>query len=242
MSFDQSIQTTEPAQKDMNVFARIWNVFVSPVAAFEAVRYKPKWVLPFIVSLLITGAAMYILTPIVMEESREKMVEQMEKRGVPEEQMDTAVERAAQYQKYSIAPSAVIAGAIFTFILAALWLFVTNVLAGGAARYAHVLGAFVYAGYIGLLGFLIKMPIMLSQKTMNIHFSLATLMAESSRETFLYKLLAKLDLFSIWGMVVLGMGLAVVAGLKPKKVLPWVIILYVLFWVASAALSNLSFF
>ncbi|MBN1481218.1 YIP1 family protein [candidate division KSB1 bacterium] len=242
MSFDQPTPATEPTPKDMNIIARIWNVFVSPTSTFEAVRSKPRWVLPLIIILLITGAAMYVLTPIVMEEGREKMIEQMEKRGVPEDQMDTAVERAAQFQKYSIAPSTIIAGAIFTFLLAAFWLFVTNVLAGGSARYAQVLGAYVYAGFIGLLGFLIKLPVMWFRQTMNIHISPATLMSESATETFLYKLLAKFDLFSIWGMIVLGIGLAVVGGLKPKKVLPWVVILYVLFWVASASLSNLSFF
>ncbi len=184
---------------------------------------------------------MHLLTNIVIEESKDKTVEQLEKRGMSEEQIDQAMVQAEKMQKYTIVPSTVIAGAIFTFILAAIWLFVANVLAGGQAKYGQILGVYVYAGITGLLGFLIKLPLMLSQKTMNIHFSPATFMSEASNETFLYKLLAKFDLFGLWGMVVLGIGLAIVAGLKPKKVLPWVVILYVLFWVGSTALSNMSF-
>ncbi len=241
MNQDYMNQSEQTSGKDMNLFARIWNVFVSPTSTFEAVKEKPKWVVPFIISILIMGGAMQILTPTVMEESKDKMIEQFEKRGMSDDQIDQALAQSTKWQKYTIVPSTIIVGAISVFILAAIWLFVTNVLSGGAAKYSQILGAYVYAGFIGLLGFLIKIPLMLSQGTMNIHFSFATFMSESASDSFLYKLLAKMDLFSVWGMVVLGIGLAIVGGLKPKKVLPWVIILFVLWWVGSAALSNMSF-
>lgn len=234
-------RVSQTPQKDMNVLARIWNVFFSPVSTFKAVRVNPKWVTPFIISLVISAVATYFLTPVIMEESREKIFDSMQERGASDEQIESTVERTEKFQKYSIVPSAIIVGAILTFVLAGIWLFVTNVLAGGAATYAQVLGASIYAGFIGVLGFLIKMPIILSQRTMNVHFSFATFMSEASQDTFLYKLLAKIDLFTVWGMLVLGIGLAVVGGLKPKKVLPWVVLLYVLYWVVSIALSNLSF-
>ena len=237
----ETMNPTGQPSKDMNIFSRIWNVFVAPASTFEAVKINPKWVVPFIISILIMGAAMYLLTPTVIEESRVKTVEQLEKRGMSDEQIDQALVQAEKMQKYMIVPSTVIAAVVFTFLLAAIWLFAANVLAGGSAKYGQVLGVYVYTGFIGLLGFLIKLPLMLSQNTMNIHFSPATLMSESTSETFLYKLLAKFDLFGIWGIVVLGIGLAIVAGLKPKKVLPWVVILYLAYWVGSAALSNMSF-
>ncbi len=239
---NQEFMNPAEQTKDMNIFSRIWNVFVAPASTFEAVKKSPKWVVPLILSLLIMGVAMFFLTPIVIEESKDKTAEQLEKRGMTDQtQIDQTLEQSAKVQKVVIAPSAVIAGAIFTFILAALWLFVSNVLAGGSAKYTQVLGVYAYTGFISLLGFLIKFPLIWSQKTMNIHFSPATFLADSSSDTFLYKVLAKLDLFSIWGMVVLGIGLAIVAGLKPKKVIPWVVILYVLWWVGSASLSNMSF-
>jgi hypothetical protein len=237
----ETMNPTGQPTNDMNIFSRIWNVFVAPASTFEAVKVSPKWVVPLIISILIMGGAMHVLTPTVIEESKDKTVEQLEKRGMSDEQIDQALVQAEKMQKYMIVPSTVIASVIFTFLLAAIWLFVANVLAGGQAKYGQILGVYVYAGFIGLLGFLIKLPLMLSQHTMNIHFSPATFMSEASSDTFLYKLLAKFDLFGLWGIVVLGIGLAVVAGLKPKKVLPWVFILYVLWWVGSAALSNMSF-
>jgi hypothetical protein len=237
MSQETASSASEP-MKDMNMIARIWNVFVSPASTFRAVREKPKWVLPFIISLLISAGSMYLLTPVVIEEGRDKMVEQMKKRGVPEDDIDEAVEKGINVQKYMITPSAVIGGAVVTLIIAAVWLFVSNVLVGGAARYAQMLGVVVYAGFIGLLGFLIKLPIMLSQQTMNVHFSLATLMSDAAKDTFLYKLLANVELFNLWTIAVTSIGIAIVAGVKTKKVWPWVVLINVLYWVIAAAIGG----
>jgi len=99
--------TASPAsenEKEMNILARIWNVFVAPASTFKAVREKPKWVIPFIITVLISAGVMYFLTPVVIEEGRDKMIEQMEKRGVPEEQIDQAVEQGIKVQKVTIAP------------------------------------------------------------------------------------------------------------------------------------------
>jgi len=238
MSLENVTPATEPQENDMGMIARIWNVFVSPVSTYKAVRVNPKWVLPFIISLLISAGAMYLLTPVIIEEGHDKMVEQMEKRGVPDDQRDRAMEQGAKIQKYTITPMAVVGGAVVTFIIAAVWLFVSNVIVGGAARYAQILGVVVYTGFIGLLGFLIKMPIMLSQQTMNVHFSLAALMSDAAKDTFLYKLLANVELFNLWTIVATSIGLAIVAGVKSSKVWPWVLIISVLYWVAAAAIGG----
>ncbi|MBN1561803.1 YIP1 family protein [candidate division KSB1 bacterium] len=238
MSHIAASPTSEDAKKNMNIFDRIWNVFVAPASTFKAVRENPKWVLPFIITLLITAGVMYFLTPVVIDEGRDKMIEQMEKRGVPDDQMERAIEQGTKMQKYTIAPMAAIGGAVVTLIIAAIWLFVSNVLVGGAARYAQLLGVVVYAGFIGILGFLIKLPIMLSQQTMNVHFSLATLMSDASKETFLYKMLANVELFNLWTIAVTSIGIAIIAGVKTKKVWPWVVLINVLYWVIAAAVGG----
>jgi hypothetical protein len=202
------------------------------------VKEKPKWVVPFIITLLISGAIMYVLTPIVIEESREKMIEQMERRGLSDDQRDQAIEQGIKIQKITIAPMTVVGGAVMTLIIAAVWLFVSNVLVGGAARYSQILGVVVYGGFIGLLGFIIKAFIMYSRGSMNVHFSLAALMSDASKDTFLYKLLANVELFNLWTIAVVSIGLAIVAGVKTSKVWPWVLIISVLYWVAAAAIGG----
>lgn len=224
--------------RDLNLISRIINVFVSPSKTFQAVSNKPKWAWPLVISLLLTFAAMWVLTPVIMTDSKSTMEEKMLERGMSQDQVDNAVAQAAKYQKYSIAPTTLVAGLAMTFILAGIWLFVGNTVLGGSAKFAQMMGVIVYSGFIGLLGLLIKMPIMLSQQTMNVHFSLATFMADASKDTFLYKLLANVEIFNIWTIAVYAIGIAIVAKLKVKSVWPWVLILTALYWVAAAGLGS----
>ena len=224
--------------KDLNLISRIVNVFVAPSKTFQAVSEKPKWAWPLIISLLLTFAAMWVLTPVVMTESKSVMQEKMLERGMTQDQVDNAVAQAQKFQKFSIAPTTLVAGLIMTFILAGIWLFVGNTVLGGSAKFAQIMGVVVYSGFIGLLGLFIKMPIMLSQQTMNVHFSLATFMVDASKDTFLYKLLANIEIFNIWTIAVYAIGIAIVAKLKIKSVWPWVLILTALYWVAAAGLGS----
>ncbi len=238
MSFSTQPNGTVQGNDDMNIISRIINVFLSPSRTFQAVSEKPKWGVALIISLLLTFGAMYMLTPVIMHEQKSVMEEKMSERGMTSDQIDKAVEQAQKIQKYSIAPTAIIAGLIMTFILAGLWLFIGNTILGGDAKYSQMLGVVVYSGYIGLLGLLIKLPIMLSQQTMNIHFSLATFMSDAAKDTFLYKLLMQIELFNLWTIAVYSIGIAIVARLKVKSVWPWVLILTVLYWTAAAGLGS----
>ncbi len=224
--------------QDMNLISRIINVFLAPSKTFQAVNEKPKWAVPLIISLLLTFGAMWLLTPVIMNEGKSAMEDKMLERGMTSDQIDRAVEQAQKIQKITIAPTTLVAGLVVTFIMAAIWLFISNTILGGAAQYTQMLGVVVYAGFIGLLGFLVKLPIMLSQQTMNVHFSLATFMSDTAKDTFLYKLLANIEVFNVWTIAVYAIGIAIVANLKVKNVWPWVLILTVLYWVAAAGLGS----
>jgi len=77
--------------------------------------------------------------------------------------------------------------------------------------------------------------VMLSTSNLFVHFSLATFMPDSSRETFLYKfLMSATDLFSIWAMAVLSIGIAVICDLKINKVWPIVVVVNLLVFALSA--------
>jgi len=231
-------QSEGTVAKDMGLLARIINVFVSPASTFRAVREKPKWAVPLVITLLIMLGVMIVLTPIVMEEGRDAMEEKMAEQGLSDEQIDNAVQTAQKVQKFAVGPSTVVMTLVVTFIVAAVWLFLSNTILGGNANYKQMLGVVVYSGFIGLLGFLIKLPIMWSQRTMNVHFSLATFMSDASKDSFLYKLLANVELFNIWTIAVVSIGIAVVADLKSKSVWPWVLIVTILYWVAAAGLGS----
>ena len=129
-----------------------------------------------------------------------------------QEQIDTAIERSQKVMGVMIYVGPV----LFTFLMLAIgaliWMFVSNVILGGQTTFSQLLAVNVYRTFIVLLGSLIKLPIMLSQKTLNVHFSVAAFLPDASKDTLMYKLLAQLEVFNIWSIALLCIGIAIVGN------------------------------
>jgi hypothetical protein len=225
---------------DMGFIQRVINLFVNPGMVFKAVREKPRWIAPALLVLLFSlGMTLYI-TPVIQKEQRDKMVAQMEKRNMDQDKIDEAVESLNKpWMKYMIYGSAIIGTVLIILLMAGIWLFVSKTLLAGEARYAQMLEVVSLTMLIPSVGMLIKAPIMVHKMTMNVHFSLATFMADTAKESYLYRVLMNTDFFNIWYVAVLCIGIATVSGLKLQKVWPVVVGLLVLWYLASAAFGGL---
>lgn len=219
--------------------SRIIGVFTSPKLTFESIGRRPDWLIPFIIIVLLSGALTFFMQPIITTEAIQKQQEKMEERGMSADQIDAAVEQTTKVMKFTVLPSAIVVTALNFIIGALIWLFVGNILLGGAAKFKHLFAVNVYRSLITMLGGLIKLPIILSKETLNVHFSLATFMSDELRETFLYKVLVQTDIFNIWSIAVLCIGLAAIYNFKVKKVWPVVVLIYAGFYLASSAISGL---
>ncbi len=232
-------QTTPPSPEgNVTMVQRIINVFTNPSVAFKAVKEKPRWVLPVIIVLVLTLIMMIFLNPIIVKEQKERTITAMEDRGMRQEQIDTALEQSQKFMKYFSLPLAIIGTLVSLLISAAVWMFVSKTILGGSSLYSQMLEVSAYSSLITSLGGFIKLPIMLQKETINVHFSLATFMPDSAKDTFMYKFLVNTDLFNIWSIVVLCIGIAVVSGLKVKKVWPVVVAIMVIWYLATAALGK----
>jgi len=235
-----TIQGEHPQQSnESGPLSRMMGVFFSPKLTFASIGRKPDWLIPFIIIILLAVISVYFMQPIIISESLQKQHEKMEERGMSAEQMDTAAEQTAKVMKFTVLPIGIV-GFAFTLVLGALiWLFVGNIFLGGAAKFKHTFAVNVYRSLIPTIGGLIKLPIILSKETLNVHFSLATFMSDELRETFLYKVLMHTDIFNIWSIAVLCIGLAAIYNFNVKKVWPVVVLIYVAYYLAAAAISSL---
>ena len=225
------------AQKPMGILGRLLNVFVAPQSTFEAERQQPKWLVPFIVYMVLMFAWMAIVQPVLVQEQREAMMEQFEKQNIPEEQQQQAMQRAEQWGAIMLWVGPLITQIIMLLIVAAVWLFVSNVLLGGAAKFTHTLSVTAYSWLVVVVGLLIKAPIMLKRETVDVHFSPAAFLTDN--ESFIYNLFKQFDLFSIWSFFIVSIGLAVVTQKSTRNVWPWVAIVYLIYFVGAASFQNL---
>ena len=233
-------ELTENAQSpQMGLLSRIVGVFTSPGRTAEAIGAKPNWLVPAIIIILLMLLFTYLAKPVIIQETVTRVQQMMESKGAAQDQIDTVLNRIQTSMGLRMFVGVMVTTALGIFIWAAIWLFISNIVLGAQASYAQMLGVNVYRYFITTIGLLIKLPIMLSKQTMNVHFSLATFLPDDQKTTFLYKMLMQVELFNIWAIVVLSIGIAVVSKLDTKKVWPWVVLVYVVWYVAQAALGSM---
>ena len=118
-------------------------------------------------------------------------------------------------------------------------MFVGNVILGGKTSFKKVLSVTAWSWLIFSLAGLVMLPLVLSQETMQISFSLATFMSEESKNTFLYLFLQKIEVFTIWWIAVYSIGLGVIYKTKTQKMATAVGVVYFIYAVVASALGGM---
>jgi hypothetical protein len=245
MSEGNAPLTSAPAPADARpgLFSRLANLFFSPASTFKAIQEKPDWIVPALLFAVVMALFGYIQVtdPGLIKAQREMMEQMMEKMHVPAEQVAQQME-AGQARARITTPLGAFLGPVIMliFIGSGIWLFVSNVVFGAKSRYAQMLGVTSYTALITALGTLVKLPIMVAKGELMVHFSIATFLPATMSKTFIYTfLMFATDIFNIWTIAVLSIGIAVVANLKTSKVWPVVLIVTVVYYAASAAMMTM---
>jgi hypothetical protein len=224
---DGSISAAEP--EDRNFVQRLIDVYVAPVRAFEDVARRPHtWWQPLLFVAATAALAIYltiddVLVPAALEAARQSG-----------ELGDESIDAARRWIGVALwgAPLLVpITIALISLILHG----VCGLILGGAGRFVQTLGVTAHGYLINFLGDLIRVPLMLVKGTPEIHLGPAALLPVDMQETLVYRVLAQFDVFSIWKVVVIGIGLSVVHRLGPQRAIGAVVVLW-LAWVAVTAL------
>ena len=151
--------------------------------------------------------------------------------------MDEALAQVEKWTPISVWIFTFIGTPVILVIVSAVYLFVGNVVLGGKASFKKVLSVTAWSWLIFSLAGLVMLPLVLSQETMQISFSLATFMSDESQTTFLYKFLQKIEIFSIWWIAVYSIGLSVIYKMEIKKMTRTVGAVYLIYAVVGSALG-----
>jgi hypothetical protein len=228
-------------KKEMNGFQRIQGVLFDPSKAFGYLAQKPTWILPVVVLVIIVLISSAIRAPFEMQETIKRIEENPR---LSAEQREEIIERIQeQTQKpiskvlrYVIPPVIIF---IYVLLLGAIWYFGGNVLLGGDASYKKVLSMFSYSTMVAIPETIVKVPLMVVKKTMRVHTSLAVLMPAGGEESVLFKILAKFDIFVIWQLALVSLGLSIIYNFTVKKAAGLVILFWIVWIIVSVGLSTL---
>lgn len=230
---------TSPAP--LNVFARFIGIITSPRDTYSRVVASPKWFGMFLLTAVIIafGAALPMTTDAGKAAAVEQQVSTMESMGFP-----VSDEQYAQFEKgtailpYTTAASVVVGGLVMALVLAGIFFAVFNAAMGGDASYKQILAVLVHASVITALGQLFTGPLNYFRGAVGSATNLLALLPMLEDTSFAGKLAATIDLFMIWWVVVLSIGLAVLYRRRTQPIATTFFAIYAVIAVAVAFFTS----
>jgi hypothetical protein len=230
---------TSPAAP--NLAARIAGVVFAPRATYAAVAARPR-ALGVLLFVLVVGAAgtfAFLSTEVGQNAVLDQQIETMKSFGIAVTQPTIdRLEQAADRQRY-IAPAA---QAVFlplaAAIIAGLALAVFNAIMGGDASYRQVFAIVAHSGVLITVQQLFGLPLAYAREKMTGATNLAVFAPFLDDTSFAARLLGAIDLFILWWLVSLAIGLGVLYKKRTTPIATSLISVYVVIGVVIAAVKT----
>jgi hypothetical protein len=222
--------------------SNIINVFTAPTKVFTGLKENPKWVMPFIVVILIVAIFTGVFSGIVRsgEEAMAQQEEMLKERGYTDEQIE-------QVRQMSTGPLAAvfagIGGAIFTGIMLLLFALILNLfipLFGGTSGYKQVMAVICFSFFVTVPGMILKVILALITKSPFVTTSLALFAPGIDKMSFLFRFLNGFDFFVIWEMILVALGISITNDVKKSSAYVFVFIIFIISAFVGTALQSLG--
>ncbi|HEY9189047.1 MAG TPA: YIP1 family protein [Ignavibacteria bacterium] len=239
----------------MSFIDKLVGVFTSSGEVFGSIKnFPPKaldWIIPTLILVIVVIASQLIQmnNPVIKSELRQKQVQAMQKYvdegKMTQEQMDQALdnmEKMKGFQLFGLFIGVPVGTLIVMAFMALVYWLLVKLALKGKTGYGYV---FVLLGLTNII-VVIQVIITLILSIVLGKFNAAPnvgLVVSSITQGPMYTILKSLDPFSIWSMIVVGIGLAKLSDTNVTKSIIWVFILWIIYILLSAfVLSKVPFF
>lgn len=229
-----TLESTETPQAGMGFVQRVIGVFTAPGKTFEDVAKKPTVIAPLVVLMIVIAIVSYVTFPFAIQDNPAQ-VAQIE--SLPEEQQQQQL-KIFRMIGTGVGPLAV---PFFTAIFALIYWGLGSLL-GGEPTFKGMFSMLLFTGMITILGqFAVKLPLILIKETVaGVTFSPAALFGDLALTSTKFRILATLDLFNLWGMIVAGIGIAKVSRISVTTGIVVSAVFFVIVSALSVFLASLS--
>jgi hypothetical protein len=192
--------------------ARFIGVITAPRETFASVAAHPKWF--GMLALTAVIVAIFTALPLMTEAGRQaaldQQVQQMQSFGMTvSDQMYEQMEKGAGRMPYVTGIMVLVMTPIIGVIVAGILFAVFNAALGGEASFKQLFSVYAHAGAISAISTIFSGIINYFRGSMGSVANLGALMPMLPENSFAGRLLGMVDIFLIWYVIVLAMGLAV---------------------------------
>lgn len=232
----------------LSALSRLTGIFFSPGEVFADVNRKPTWLVPVLLSMVVAvGFSVYFhrRVPLDIEQiTREQMQERASTQGtqLTDEQMDRALSFARLIEKAKL-PLAAIVPPLVILVVSAIFFFVFQMLqaetnfarAFSVVAWAHLARSLVeqvLSAVVITVNPQIVDPKHLDAITMT---NLGAFFSSKDLPRGLHSVLASIDLFTIWFLILLAIGFSAISKRIPTKKAAKIILVVWILWIAVKA-------
>ena len=212
MEFMQTDKALDEATPMPGLFARVFGILVSPRETFERVVADPRWI--GVLALSVGGVAVLSGTLMGTDFAQRALLDQqvssMEAFGVTvTEEVYAEMEQGGRFAAYSTMGFTLIGMPVICVLLAGMLYGTGYGLLGAGASFGQVFAVVTHAGVVFLAQQLLVVPLNYAREAITVPTTLGAFAPMLDEGTFVLNLLSAVDLFHVWWIMILSIGLAV---------------------------------
>jgi hypothetical protein len=240
-----SVSDNVQSKPGPGLLARIVGVLLSPRETFAAIASRPRWLGVMLVTMVMSSAAYYVI--LSSQDMQNAIVDQqisaMESRGttVSDEQVSN-IERFIGYLPAGYAVGIFILGPLFGAAIAGIVTGIFTSLMGGNGTFKQVFAVMSHAGFIPAISVLFVAGMLAAgAKPIGVRppgANLGVFLPMLEETSFLAVMLRSIDMFLLWWMVVLAIGLGVLYKRRTGPIATTFIGLYVVIALLIAVFTS----
>jgi hypothetical protein len=248
MEQQPDVNPSETATTPSTLGSRLVDIFVSPGEVFDGLKGAQKstgnWLVPLILGIVISIVTIFVIfsQPTIQQQMIDTQHHQMEKQvlagKMTQEQMSQAESMIPKpgsliWNIFGIVGATIVTAIIILLVALIVWL-IGRFVFKAPVKYRLLLEMTGLSYMVMVLGSALSILTILALDSLYATPSLAIVIKEYNVDSSIHKLLSQLNIFSIWFVALLGIGLAKICTVNVMKGVIWTLGIFVVFVLAVA--------
>jgi hypothetical protein len=223
------------------LLSRFIGIITAPKDTFQGVVARPRWfgMLALTTLILIVCTAGPMFTEWGRQAALDQQVQTLESFGQTiDDETYAGMERRMSFAAYTTGLGILIFSPFMALVISAILFAIFNAALGGNASFKQLFSIVVHAGVISALSALFSAPLNYARGSMSSSTNLAVLLPMLDEQSFLAGFLGAIDLFIIWYVLVLAIGLGVLFKRPTGRIAIGLFIVYAVIAVGIALVKS----
>lgn len=227
---------------NVSPFTLLVNIITDPKAAFTQLKAHVNWVFPYLLSALTVITVVFLLADITAEFSRTMI---LDNEMIPEATKDQILEdmdnEDPNWTLLKGVGGGLISDGLMFLAVAFIMFMLVNFILGAKANFKTTFSMVAWIGVIGVIESFLKAALILQSGSIDVYTtSLAIFMDPAAKKSFIFQLMAQVELFMIWKAILYTIAINTLFNIEKQKATVAVVVLFIMGILTFAGAQTLA--